>query len=55
MAYLALFLTPVGSYFVTELLGTDLHRLLSSRKLENQFIQVRSSLTALGTLFATLA
>lgn len=27
------------SYFVTELLGTDLHRLLSSRKLENQFVQ----------------
>lgn len=27
------------SYFVTELLGTDLHRLLTSRPLETQFIQ----------------
>jgi hypothetical protein len=27
------------SYFVTELLGTDLHRLLQSRALEQQFIQ----------------
>lgn len=26
-------------YFVTELLGTDLHRLLQSRPLEKQFIQ----------------
>lgn len=31
-------LTP-PSYFVTELLGTDLHRLLTSRPLEKQFIQ----------------
>jgi p38 MAP kinase len=31
-------LTP-ASYFVTELLGTDLHRLLTSRPLEKQFIQ----------------
>jgi p38 MAP kinase len=30
---------PLGSYFVTELLGTDLHRLLTSRPLEKQFIQ----------------
>jgi serine/threonine protein kinase len=30
--------SPV-SYFVTELLGTDLHRLLTSRPLEKQFIQ----------------
>jgi len=29
----------VCSYFVTELLGTDLHRLLTSRPLEKQFIQ----------------
>lgn len=29
----------IGSYFVTELLGTDLHRLLTSRPLEKQFIQ----------------
>jgi serine/threonine protein kinase len=28
-----------ASYFVTELLGTDLHRLLTSRPLEKQFIQ----------------
>ena len=28
-----------SSYFVTELLGTDLHRLLTSRPLEKQFIQ----------------
>jgi p38 MAP kinase len=28
-----------NSYFVTELLGTDLHRLLTSRPLEKQFIQ----------------
>lgn len=27
------------SYFVTELLGTDLHRLLTSRPLEKQFVQ----------------
>jgi p38 MAP kinase len=27
------------SYLVTELLGTDLHRLLTSRPLEKQFIQ----------------
>lgn len=26
-------------YFVTELLGTDLHRLLTSRPLEKQFVQ----------------
>lgn len=30
---------PCNSYFVTELLGTDLHRLLTSRPLEKQFIQ----------------
>lgn len=30
---------PITSYFVTELLGTDLHRLLTSRPLEKQFIQ----------------
>lgn len=29
----------MNSYFVTELLGTDLHRLLTSRPLEKQFIQ----------------
>lgn len=33
------FLTNSRSYFVTELLGTDLHRLLTSRPLEKQFIQ----------------
>jgi serine/threonine protein kinase len=37
------FTTPIliyiFSYFVTELLGTDLHRLLTSRPLEKQFIQ----------------
>jgi hypothetical protein len=32
-------LTGLDSYFVTELLGTDLHRLLTSRPLEKQFIQ----------------
>ena len=32
-------LTVNQSYFVTELLGTDLHRLLTSRPLEKQFIQ----------------
>lgn len=31
--------TDKRSYFVTELLGTDLHRLLTSRPLEKQFIQ----------------
>lgn len=31
--------TNITSYFVTELLGTDLHRLLTSRPLEKQFIQ----------------
>ena len=31
--------TNIDSYFVTELLGTDLHRLLTSRPLEKQFIQ----------------
>lgn len=34
-----LWLTTESSYFVTELLGTDLHRLLTSRPLEKQFIQ----------------
>ena len=29
----------LARYFVTELLGTDLHRLLTSRPLEKQFIQ----------------
>jgi len=33
------YLTCSLSYFVTELLGTDLHRLLTSRPLEKQFIQ----------------
>ncbi|KAK9711721.1 MAPK protein hog1, partial [Basidiobolus ranarum] len=34
------FISPLEDiYFVTELLGTDLHRLLSSRPLEKQFIQ----------------
>jgi len=32
-------LRNANSYFVTELLGTDLHRLLTSRPLEKQFIQ----------------
>lgn len=31
--------TSTNRYFVTELLGTDLHRLLTSRPLEKQFIQ----------------
>jgi hypothetical protein len=31
--------TDDNRYFVTELLGTDLHRLLTSRPLEKQFIQ----------------
>lgn len=35
--FLTIFLTD--RYFVTELLGTDLHRLLTSRPLEKQFIQ----------------
>lgn len=35
-----IFLSPLEDiYFVTELQGTDLHRLLSSRPLEKQFIQ----------------
>jgi p38 MAP kinase len=34
------FILPLEDiYFVTELLGTDLHRLLTSRPLEKQFIQ----------------
>ena len=33
------YLTSFFRYFVTELLGTDLHRLLTSRPLEKQFIQ----------------
>lgn len=33
------FWDPFISYFVTELLGTDLHRLLTSRPLEKQFVQ----------------
>lgn len=37
--YLINLLTNICSYFVTELLGTDLHRLLTSRPLEKQFIQ----------------
>lgn len=32
-------LTDFNRYTVTELLGTDLHRLLTSRPLEKQFIQ----------------
>lgn len=32
-------LTVINRYFVTELLGTDLHRLLTSRPLEKQFVQ----------------
>ncbi|KAJ2770053.1 MAPK protein hog1 [Coemansia nantahalensis] len=35
-----MFISPLEDlYFVTELLGTDLHRLRQSRPLENQFIQ----------------
>ncbi|KAF7559063.1 hypothetical protein G7046_g5092 [Stylonectria norvegica] len=35
-----IFISPLEDiYFVTELLGTDLHRLLTSRPLEKQFIQ----------------
>ncbi|KXN68245.1 mitogen-activated protein kinase HOG1 [Conidiobolus coronatus NRRL 28638] len=35
-----IFISPMEDiYFVTELLGTDLHRLLTSRPLEKQFIQ----------------
>ncbi|KAL2121525.1 hypothetical protein VTJ04DRAFT_5552 [Mycothermus thermophilus] len=35
-----IFISPLEDiYFVTELLGTDLHRLLTSRPLESQFIQ----------------
>ena len=48
-------LTKLYSYFVTELLGTDLHRLLTSRPLEKQFIQyflyqilVRTSIFIVG-------
>lgn len=36
---LLLHLSKLCRYFVTELLGTDLHRLLTSRPLEKQFIQ----------------
>ena len=36
---LVIILISLFSYFVTELLGTDLHRLLTSRPLEKQFIQ----------------
>ncbi|KAA8564357.1 hypothetical protein EYC84_011301 [Monilinia fructicola] len=36
-----IFISPLEDiYFVTELLGTDLHRLLTSRPLEKQFIQI---------------
>ncbi|KAJ1676200.1 MAPK protein hog1, partial [Spiromyces aspiralis] len=35
-----IFISPLEDiYFVTELLGTDLHRLLSTRPLETQFIK----------------
>ncbi|WFD41982.1 mitogen-activated protein kinase [Malassezia psittaci] len=35
-----IFISPLEDlYFVTELLGTDLHRLLTSRPLEKQFVQ----------------
>ncbi|KAF9292380.1 MAPK protein hog1, partial [Linnemannia elongata] len=35
-----IFISPLEDiYFVTELLGTDLHRLLTSRPLDKQFIQ----------------
>ncbi|KAJ3918973.1 kinase-like domain-containing protein [Lentinula edodes] len=34
------FISPLEDlYFITELLGTDLHQLLTSRPLEKQFIQ----------------
>lgn len=40
MMYFLRWLTQIPfRYFVTELLGTDLHRLLTSRPLEKQFIQ----------------
>lgn len=37
--YLSILYANPFSYFVTELLGTDLHRLLTSRPLDKQFIQ----------------
>ena len=39
-----------SSYFVTELLGTDLHRLLTSRPLEKQFIQYFLYQILVGTI-----
>jgi p38 MAP kinase len=53
------FISPLEDiYFVTELLGTDLHRLLTSRPLEKQFVQyflyqilVRGSLDRLSSWF----
>ena len=41
----------IHSYFVTELLGTDLHRLLTSRPLEKQFIQYFLYQILVGTKF----
>lgn len=43
----------ICSYFVTELLGTDLHRLLTSRPLEKQFIQYFLYQMLVRTLSAT--
>ncbi len=43
------------SYFVTELLGTDLHRLLTSRPLEKQFIQYFLYQIMVGTHNAQVA
>ena len=40
-------------YFVTELLGTDLHRLLTSRPLEKQFIQYEELGRDLNSTLAT--
>lgn len=48
-------LTIFGRYFVTELLGTDLHRLLTSRPLEKQFIQYFLYQILVGPTFSTLA
>ena len=44
-----------SSYFVTELLGTDLHRLLTSRPLEKQFIQYFLYQILVGVCYHTLA
>jgi p38 MAP kinase len=52
--YASHLLTRTHSYLVTELLGTDLHRLLTSRPLEKQFIQYFLYQILVSNIFALI-